>query len=136
MLECIDITRRNAFGHYILVSILYDSAARVEEAVNTDFEHFNLSVEATVTILGKGAKYCTVYLTRSSTALISKAMERYGRKAGLAFLSKSGGQITDSGIDYVLKKYATPASGQAPTIGNKVVLSQSSESQNFYALPA
>ena len=109
MLECIDITRRNAFGHYILVSILYDSAARVEEAVNTDFEHFNLSVEATVTILGKGAKYCTVYLTRSSTALISKAMERYGRKAGLAFLSKSGGQILSSPWGSVEERLRIPA---------------------------
>ena len=54
MLECIDIARRNGFGHYLLVSILYDSAARVEEAVNMNFEHFNLSAEATVTILGKG----------------------------------------------------------------------------------
>ncbi len=121
MLECIDITRRNGFGHYILVSILYDSAARVEEAVNMDFEHFNLSAEATVTILGKGAKYRTVYLTRPSATLISKAMERYGRKTGPVFLNKSGGRITDSGIDYVLKKYAALASKKEPTIGNKTV---------------
>ena len=121
MLECIDIARRNGFGHYLLVSILYDSAARVEEAVNMNFEHFNLSAEATVTILGKGAKYRTVYLTQSSASLISKAMERYGRKTGPVFLNKSGGRITDSGIDYVLKKYAVLASGQEPTIGNKTV---------------
>lgn len=121
MLECIDITRRNGFGHYMLVSILYDSAARVDEAVNMDFEHFNLSAEATVTILGKGAKYRTVYLTRPSAMLIRKAMERYGRKTGPVFLNKAGGRITDSGIDYVLKKYAALASRKEPTIGNKAV---------------
>lgn len=121
MLECIDITRRNGFSHYILASILYDSAARVDEAVNMDFEHFNLSADATVTILGKGSKYRTVYLTSQSATLIRKAMERYGRKTGPVFLNKSGGRITDSGIDYILKKYAALAAEKEPTLGNKAV---------------
>ncbi len=121
MLECIDITRRNGFGHFLLVSILYDSAARVEEVVNMNFEHFELGANPAVSIFGKGAKYRTVYLTSSSASLISKAKKRYGRNTGPVFLNKSGGRITDSGVDYVLKKYAGLASEKEPSLKNKVV---------------
>lgn len=121
MLECIDITRRNGFEHFLLLSILYDSAARVEEAVNMNFEHFDLGANPAVSIFGKGSKYRTVYLTSSSSALIRKAEKRYGRNTGPVFLNKSGGRITDSGIDYVLKKYAGLASEKEVTLKNKGV---------------
>lgn len=121
MLECIDISRRNGFGHCLLVCTMYDTAARVSEGVSMNFEDFSFGSENSVLIYGKGAKYRRIYLTASTVRLIKKAADKYGRKTGLLFLNKSGNRITDAGIDCILKKYAVVASKSIPSLKHKIV---------------
>lgn len=82
MLECIDISRRNGFGHYLLVCTMYDTAARVSEGVSMNFEDFSFGSENSVLIYGKGAKYRRIYLTASTVRLIKKQQTNTAGKRG------------------------------------------------------
>ena len=121
MLEAIDISRRNGYSHYLLVSVMYDTAARVAEAVRMNLQDFSFGKENSVIIYGKGSKYRRIYLTKHSVKLVQDCMTRSGRMQGPLFLNRSGGRISDSGIDYVLKKYAEIASKTFPSLKSKTI---------------
>lgn len=121
LLDCVDITRRNGFSHYLLISIMYDSAARVDETVRMNLEDFSFGAENSVIIYGKCSKYRRIYLTSHSVKLVKEYMHRFGRDSGSLFLNRSQRRITDSGIDYILKKYAALAAENTPSLKHKVV---------------
>lgn len=121
MLECIDITNRTGMMHYLLLTILYDTAARVDEAVKMNHEDFSFGSENSVIIYGKGAKYRRVYLTSHSVKLIREYQHRSSQTSGALFLNRYHQRISDSGIDYILKKYAAMAVEKVPSIGQKTV---------------
>lgn len=121
MLSSIDITQRNGLMHYLLMTVLYDTAARVDEAVRMNFEDFSFGTDNSVVIFGKGSKYRRVYLTSHSVKVIKEYMTRTGRHSGAVFLNKGCQRISDSGIDYVLKKYAAIAAAGMPSLKEKTI---------------
>lgn len=121
ILKSVDITKNNGLTHYLLLTVLYDTAARVEEAVNMNIEDFSFGKENSVIIFGKGSKYRRIYLTSHSSKLIKEYMERTGISRSTLFLNRYNERISDSGIDYILKKYAALASETMPSIKQKVV---------------
>jgi integrase/recombinase XerD len=120
-LKSIDITKYNGLTHYLLLTVLYDTAARVAEVVNMNVEDFSFGKENSVIIFGKGSKYRRIYLTSHSSKLIKEYMERTGRSSSALFHNRCNERISDSGIDYILKKYAVIASETMPSIKQKVV---------------
>jgi len=123
ILECIDITNRNGLMHYLLITVLYDTAARVDEAVRMNFEDFSFGRENSVIIYGKGSKYRRVYITSHSVKLIKEYQTKANHTKGALFLNKYQQRISDSGIDYVLKKYAAIAAEAIPSLLRKTVSS-------------
>ena len=121
ILKSVDITKRNGLMHYLLLTVLYDTAARVEEAVNMNVEDFSFGTENSVIIFGKGSKYRRVYLTSHSSKIIKEYMERTGRYKSALFLNRYNVRISDSGINYILKKYASIALEIMPSIKQKAV---------------
>jgi len=121
MLECVDITKRNGFNHYLMVSIMYDTAARVDEAVNMNLEDFSFGKENSVIIFGKGSKFRRIYLTSHTVKLIKEFKQLTGRETGALLLNRCNERITDSGIDFILKKYATMASKTVKSLRSKTV---------------
>jgi site-specific recombinase XerD len=121
MLECVDITKRNGFSHYLLISIMYDTAVRVDEAVNMNLEDFTFGKENSVIIFGKGSKYRRIYLTSHTVKLVNEFKQLTGRETGAIFLNRSKGRISDSGIDYVLKNYSAKASVTVASIRSKII---------------
>lgn len=121
ILGSIDISKRNGLMHYLLVTVLYDTAVRANEAVRMNFEDFSFGTDNSVVVFGKGSKYRRVYLTSHSVKVIKEYMARTGRNSGAVFLNKGCQRISDSGIDYILKKYTAIAAEKMPSINAKVV---------------
>ena len=121
MLESVDIASYNGLNHYLMLTILYDTAARVDEAVRLNFEDFSFGRENTVTIFGKGSKYRRVFLSEECVKVLQGYMKRTGRSSGPLLLNKNGDRVSDSGIDYVLKKYAALATEKVPSLKRKRV---------------
>ena len=107
--------------HYLLVTVLYDTAARVDESVRMNLEDFSFGTDNSIVIFGKGSKYRRIYLTSHSVKVITAYMKLTGRNSGAVFLNKNCQRISDSGIDYVLKKYAAIAAERMSSIKEKTI---------------
>ena len=105
ILEGIDISKRNGFVHYLIIVVLYDTAARISEAVNMNIEDFSFGQENSVIIYGKRSKYRRVYLTSHCTELIKKYIVQSERSNGPLLINRSKVRISDSGIDLMERVY-------------------------------
>jgi integrase/recombinase XerD len=121
MLESVDITVPEGFKHYILLNVIYDTAARVEEVVNMNIQDFSFGKENSVLIYGKGSKYRRVYLTKHTVKLIKNYCWKINLESGAMFKNRSGFRISDSGIDFIIKKYASLASKIQGSISEKKI---------------
>ena len=121
LLECIDISKYNGLNHYVLISVMYDTAVRVDEAVRMNIEDFSFGRENSVVIFGKGSKFRRVYLTSHTVKLINEFKRTTGRETGALFLNRSKERISDSGIDFILKKYVDMASEAEVSLRSKCI---------------
>lgn len=121
MLESIDISTDTGFKHYILINAMYDTAARVDETVRMNMEDFSFGKENSIVIFGKGSKYRRIYLSKHTVKLIKEYRRKFNLEKGAMFKNYCGDRISDSGIDYILKKYAKTASVKEKTLGSKTV---------------
>ena len=103
-----------------ILSLLYESAARVQELVNLTPSSLRLESPAIVQLYGKGNKRRIVPLNPHIADLLSVYMEDYGidteycRERPL-FFNCWGTKLTTSGITYILQKYANLARIRHPT---------------------
>ncbi len=103
----------------VLLSLLYDSGARVQEIADVRVADVRLAPPATITLTGKGNKTRIVPLMVPMAVLI----EQYLRDNGLnlthcneypLFQNSSGEKLTRSGIAYILKKHFSEARKHFP----------------------
>lgn len=94
-----------------LLSLLYDSGARVQELADLKASDIRLATPAQVKLTGKGRKTRSVPLMDKTVALI----EQYLFEQNLTdmpnnnhplFFNSQGRKLTRQGIAYILKKYA------------------------------
>ena len=121
ILGCVDTTAPEGYKHYVLLCTLYETAARVSELVSMDIQDFSFGRENSILIYGKGSKFRRVYLGKETTQLIKGFLKEMPYKSGPLFRNRSGTRITDSGVDYILKKYAAIAAQDNPDIGIKKI---------------
>lgn len=121
VLEVINISTNDGFKHYILISVMYDTAARVDETVRMNVEDFSFGKENSVIVFGKGFKYRRIYLTKHTVKLIKEYKRKFNLEKGAMFKNRCGDRISDSGIDYILKKYAKAASEKETSLCSKTV---------------
>ena len=86
-----------------------------------NMEDFSFGKENSIVIFGKGSKYRRVYLTKHTVKLIKEYSRKFNLEKGAMFKNYCGDRISDSGIDYILKKYAKTASVKEKTLGSKTV---------------
>ena len=94
----------------VLISVLYDTGARVQELINLTAGDVRLEAPAQVRILGKGRKVRMVPLMENTTRLLRQYInennlalpEQYDRPL---FRNKFGNSLTRVGINYILQKY-------------------------------
>lgn len=103
-----------------LLSLLYDSGARVQEIVDLTIGDIRFIAPATVRITGKGRKKRIVPLLSGTELLLKRYMADY--KLELApstqplFCNRIGEKFTRAGIAYTLKKYADMARYTSPEL--------------------
>lgn len=99
-----------------MLSLLYDSAARVQEFINLNVGNLKLIQPATLTITGKGRKTRQVPIMKGTSQLMEQYMsinslsDRQSLIRSL-FVSHTGNRFTRPGITHVLNKYCLQAFG-------------------------
>jgi len=121
LLEQIPTTTRAGRRNLALLSLLYDSGARVQELIDLMPENLNLNKPFTVTLFGKGRKKRIVPLQEEQIKLLQSYMAENnldkpasGRKP--LFANNRGGKLTNSGITYIINMYANNVRALKPEL--------------------
>lgn len=108
-----DPSTRHGLRDLTLLSLLYDSGARVQEITNLKLKDIRLTNPAMVTLTGKGRKARQVPLMKETC----KLLDAYTRNFNLnsepltspLFFNQKGQALSRYGITYILKKYVSQA---------------------------
>ena len=96
-----------------ILSLLYDSGARVQEIANLRFGDIRLLNPAVVRLTGKGSKVRSVPLLKGNVQILSAYVHdnqrRLLHKDDMLFVNHSGQGMTRAGISYILRKNADAA---------------------------
>ena len=109
-----------------MLSLMYDSGARVQEVINLAPASINFNKPQTVTLWGKGNKKRTVPLMESQVQLLKNYMTRnnlfeaYASKYPL-FGNSRNEKFSRMGITLILKKYAKRAKDVNPILIPEIV---------------
>ena len=113
-----DSKRKNGQRDLTMLSLLYDSGARVQELVDLKLKDIRFTKPAIVTLTGKGNKARIVPLMPDTGALIEKYTSNYGITVPdqYLFVNKMKQKLTRSGVEYVISKYVAKAQASHPEI--------------------
>lgn len=105
----------------VLLSLLYDSGARVQELCDLTVSDIRLEEPGTVKLTGKGDKARIVPLMKPMVILLKQYIDEQGlQNSGCNFYplfrNRSGTKFTRKGIAYILNKYVVIARNQHPDI--------------------
>jgi site-specific recombinase XerD len=116
-----DLERRAGRRDAVLLSLLYDTGARVQELIDLSVRDVRLESPAQVRLTGKGRKTRVVPLMNSTVDLLRD----YLREQGLIgseqfdtplFRNRFGGRLSRSGIRYLVEKYVGKARTTRPAV--------------------
>ncbi len=125
LLEQPDIRRPAGRRDAVLLSLLYDTGARVQEIINMTAGDVRLETPAQVRILGKGRKVRVVPLMENTVCLLRQYIdenilalpEQYDRPL---FRNMQGNPFTRAGVNYILQKYVKTAQESRSAFKQKV----------------
>lgn len=105
----------NEFRDKVLLSVLYDTGARVQEIVDLKVKHVRLLKPATITLHGKGNKTRQVPIMKSTTKLLElyfqtrKINDHINDGDTPLFVNQQGHNFSRWGISYIIDKYVAKA---------------------------
>ena len=106
-----------------LLSVLYDSGARVQEVIDLTWRDLRMDSPATMTLTGKGHKSRIVPLM-PDTAKIITSYQKTSKKTtpeDPIFTNRMGRKLTRSGVEYIIEKYAGIAGESLPSLNEKKI---------------
>jgi site-specific recombinase XerD len=114
ILQSVNADTLSGLKDLTMLSLLYNSAARVNELIGLMPKSLRLQKPYGVELFGKGAKRRVVPLDEPIVNLLRAYMKAYGLdQPGMdshpLFFNRHHGKLTNAGITYILKKYASKA---------------------------
>lgn len=114
LLEQIPTSTKSGRRNLALLSLLYDSGARVQEVIDLTPASLNLNKPYTITVLGKGCKKRIVPLQEEQVNLLQLYLTENNLDKSFSnqkplFANNRGGKLTNAGITYILNIYASNA---------------------------
>lgn len=121
-----DMSTEKGRRHLALLSIMYDTAARVQEVADLTMGSLRIEAEPyTVKIVGKGRKARIVPLSSEQAMLLRSYIEEHSTALSThsspLFQNSRGTKLTREGIAYILRRYANMARMVMPSLIPKVI---------------
>ncbi len=121
LLEKPDKTTRQGRRDMVLLCLLYDSGARVQELSDLKVGDIRTASPSTIKLTGKGNKSRIVPLMKPMTELLRQYLKENSLTGIHAsdyplFVNRSKKKLTRAGIAYIVKKYAGQAIKEAPEL--------------------
>jgi integrase/recombinase XerD len=115
LLEQPDTTNKDGLRDLVLLVVLYDSAARVQELIDLKIKDVRISNPSVVTLTGKGNKRRQVPITTKTKKLlenyINNRRDSYAISKGdnYLFVNQKKQKLSRWGISYIIDKYVKMA---------------------------
>lgn len=115
LLSMPDPSTSNGLRDLVLMAILYDSAARVQEIIDLKSKDLRLDKPAVTVLHGKGQKTRYVPITEKTKNLLKSYLQRKSQNIGVSageeyvFVNQRKQQFTRWGISYIIGKYVERA---------------------------
>jgi site-specific recombinase XerD len=107
---------------YALLSFLYNTGARIQEALNVCSQAIRFESPAHVRLLGKGRTIRTCPLWPETVELLNALLKRQPRKGDEPiFVNRYGEPLGAAGVRFKLKQYVQAAAKQVPSLSRKHV---------------
>ena len=121
VLDAVDTTSRSGFRDLVLLSLIYDSAARVQEIADLCVEDFRQEKPSTLRLTGKGSKTRIIPLMDKTAQLVRQYINichaDYKKEHRVPlFSNRNKKKLTRAGITYILDKYVAVARQNNPSI--------------------
>ena len=124
ILNSIDLNSRTGLRDRALILFLYNTGARVQEAINVKLNDIRFEMPAEVTLLGKGKKQRVTPLWPDTIEAVNDYL-KYRNAKGIQdeylFLNANGKKITRFGVRDIIKRYAQKASLKCSSLSKKTV---------------
>ena len=117
-----DRTTRKGRRDYLVLALLYDTGARVQELLDLCPADFRLDRLPLVRLTGKGRKQRIVPLLPATATLVRTHLEETSRSPsdmGRLFRNYRGEPLTRSGVAFLLDQYRRRAISRSPTLARK-----------------
>lgn len=105
-----------------ILSMLYDTGARIQELIDLKVKNIRLEKPETITLLGKGNKMRSVPIMPETARIVESYMHEHGFMSQSAigdihlFYSANRAQFTRPGITKILKRHLAAAKAANPAI--------------------
>ncbi len=122
LIRSVEVNRPNGLRDMALLSLMFNTGARVSEIVGLQTDDICLNVPFSVRLRGKGRKDRTCPLWPETGNLLQKLIHRRGlppAQSAPLFLNARGGRLTRFGVREILKKYVAKAANQMPSLKHK-----------------
>jgi site-specific recombinase XerD len=107
---------------HALLAFLYNTGARIQEALNVSPDSIRFESPAQVTLLGKGRKVRTCPLWPETVALLKGLLKRTPRANDQPiFVNRYGQSLGARGVRFKLDKYLQSAAEEVPSLKRKRV---------------
>ena len=102
---------KTGFRDRVILSVLYDTGARVQEFVDIRMKDVRLEKPAVITLHGKGNKIRSVPVMRASVKLLEAYLDSSKRNPGIdrrenpLFANRNGEALSRWGVSHIISKY-------------------------------
>lgn len=121
LLKLPDIHKRNGRRDLALISLLYNTAARVQEIIDLTPDNVRFEKPYTIRLKGKGKKIRVVPIMVKQFNILLKYMQendldKPSNNRKPLFFNKSGSKLSRAGVSYILGKYVDQLREKKPQI--------------------
>jgi site-specific recombinase XerD len=120
-----DLTTNHGRRDAVMLSVLYDTGARVQELVDLTVRDVRLDSPAQIRLTGKGRKTRVIPLLSGTVDLLAQYMREHRldspeRTDSPLFFNRQGEHLSRSGVRYLLMKYTENARKVKPGLPDKI----------------
>ncbi len=118
LLDAPDVDTKHGRRDLMILTLLYDSGARVQELIDISVSDIRTAKPTTITLYGKGGKVRTVPLMSQTTEMLIQYLkeqnifDRVEKGNYPVFTNSRKERLSRDGITYILKKYVSIAKSE------------------------
>lgn len=122
VLKAVNLDEGNGYRDLTLLSLMFNTGARVGEIVGLQIADLRLTAPCSVLLRGKGRKERTCPIWPETAKLLQTLIQRDGLPSGQSvplFLNSQGGRLTRFGVRLILKKHVEKAATRRASLKHK-----------------